>query len=240
MVNNQGQRRAPSGSEQREAAIIEAAVHGFTLQGFHATSTRAIATQAGVSEGTLFNYFVSKYDLLLAILERFYQDLEQSAREGVEGVLDTRQRLQVLAANHVRALVENQAVMSRLIQVYLSVNLDYYTDYRRSHLHQLNYRYTRVFDNVIREGIERGVIRRDIDLPALRDLFFGGLEYGARTAQNGARALSHIHAIVEPLWQSMQSAAEAGPQDGEASWESRLASACERVERLAERLQGRG
>ena len=46
--------------------------------------------------------------------------------------MDTRQRLQLLAQNHVRALIENNALMIRLIQVYLSVDLSYYTDYRKT------------------------------------------------------------------------------------------------------------
>ena len=53
---------------------------------------------------------------------------------------------------------DNQAIMMRLIQVYLSVDVNYYLDYKNSHIHQLNYRYTRIFDNVIREGIERGYL----------------------------------------------------------------------------------
>jgi AcrR family transcriptional regulator len=225
--------------EQREAAIIEAAVQLFTEEGFHASSTRKIAARAGVSEGTLFNYFGSKNDLLLAILDGFYEDLENSARSGIENIMDTRERLQFVAENHVRALVANNALMIRLIQVYLGVDLSYYTDYRKTHLHALNYRYTRIFDGIVREGIQRGYLDPELNLPALRDLFFGGLEYGMRTVlgrPKGRDFKSHIHAIVEPLWQSMQ-VADKADSPGETALSRRLEQACERVEAAARALE---
>ncbi len=240
-MTEQNRRRTVRGAQKREAAIIKAAVEGFTRDGFHATSTRQIAARARVSEGTLFNYFGSKHDLLLAILDHFYLDLEQTARQALEPVMDTRERLRCLAQNHVHKLLANSAVMSRLIQVYLSVDLSYYTHYRDSHLHQLNYRYTRIFDQIIREGVERGDLRSDLDFAACRDLFFGGLEYGMRTVQGrtGNEDIeSHIHTLLEPLWYSMQSPA-LGAKASSEDLDGRLERACERLEQLAERLQPR-
>ncbi len=243
MADPQTTRNHPSGRvEQRRAAILEAAVQLFTEEGFYASSTRKIAARAGVSEGTLFNYFGSKNDLLLAILDGFYEELENSAREGIENIMDTRERLQFVAENHVRALVANNALMIRLIQVYLGVDLNYYTDYRKTHLHALNYRYTRVFDGIVREGMQRGYLDPELNLPALRDLFFGGLEYGMRTVlgrPGGRDFKSHIHAIVEPLWQSMQVGSSAD-LPGQSPTEQRLEQACERVERAAAALEKAG
>lgn len=240
MADTQTARNRPSQRvEQRRAAMLKAAVQLFTEEGFHASSTRKIAARAGVSEGTLFNYFGSKNDLLLAILDDFYEDLESSARAGIENIMDTRERLQFVAENHVRALVANNALMLRLIQVYLGVDLSYYTDYRKTHLHALNYRYTRVFDGIVREGMQRGYLDPELNLRALRDLFFGGLEYGMRTVlgrPGGRDFKSHIHAIVEPLWQSMQVAGSENRADA-SPLAKRLEQACERLEQAAGALE---
>lgn len=48
--------------------IVEAAVGLFAKQGFHTTSISQIAEVAGVSKGLTYNYFKSKDDLLLAII----------------------------------------------------------------------------------------------------------------------------------------------------------------------------
>lgn len=225
--------------EQREADIIQAATGLFASDGFHATSTRKIAAAAGVSEGTVFHYFNTKNALLLAILDDFYEHLIVTAREGVEATMDTRERLLFLANNHLRVLLENQALMMRLIQVYLSVDVNYFVNYKNSHLHALNYRYTRIFDNVIREGMERGYLQPGLELPALRDLFFGGLEYGLRTllGKNNTRELNrYVEKIVDPLWASMQNG-HLQSVTCSTDTDTRLERACERLEKAATRLE---
>ena len=158
-MNKQARPGPRSRLEQRERDILRAASDLFASHGFHGTSTRRIAAQAGVSEGTVFHYFSSKNELLLAILDDFYSELTRSAQEVTRDVMETRERLQRLAVNHVSALVDNNALMIRLLQVYLSVDLNYYTDYRKTHIHELNYGYTRIFDGVIKEGVQRGYLR---------------------------------------------------------------------------------
>lgn len=241
-MNTTDKNKSRTRLEQRESDIMAAATRLFAEEGFHGTSTRKIAAAAGVSEGTLFHYYGTKNVLLLAILDDFYEQLIASAREGVESVMGTRERLLLLAKNHLRALMDNQALMMRLIQVYLSVDINYYRDYKKSAIHELNYRYTRIFDNVIREGIERGYIHEELQVSAIRDLFFGGLEYGMRTLMgrkyNQQRIAEYVEAIVEPLWQSMQvKQPQASPAP---DTESRLNASCERLESIIEKLEEAG
>ena len=105
-------------------------------------------------------------------------------------------------------------------------------------IHDLNYQYTRIFDNVVREGMERGYIREDLELSAYRDLFFGGLEYGMRTLigrkYSKEKIANYVEAIVEPMWLSMQAGSEkAAP----AAPDTRLDEACKRLEQIAARLE---
>ena len=53
--------------QKRSAQILEAAARVFAQKGYHAATTKEIAAQAGVSEGTIYNYFQSKEDLLVSI-----------------------------------------------------------------------------------------------------------------------------------------------------------------------------
>lgn len=238
-MNESAKNKSRARLEQREADILDAATSLFASDGFHATSTRKIAAAAGVSEGTVFHYFSTKNALLLAILDSFYEGLTESARDGMQDIMGTRERLLFLAQNHIGKLRDNQALMMRLIQVYLSVDVNYYTNYRSSHIHDLNYHYTRIFDGVIREGIERGDLDPELELPAIRDLFFGGLEYGMRTlmGKNGNKDIAnYVQAIVDPLWSSMQ-LAKPGKADSVESLEERLEQACLRMEKAAKKLE---
>jgi len=238
-MNELAKNKSRARLEQREADILDAATGLFASDGFHATSTRRIAAAAGVSEGTVFHYFNTKNALLLAILDGFYEGLTESAREGVQDIMGTRERLLFLAGNHLHRLLDHQALMMRLIQVYLSVDVNYYADYKNTHIHALNYRYTRIFDGVIREGIERGDLKPELELPAMRDLFFGGLEYGMRTLlgkKNTADITTYVQKIVDPLWLSMQLSSVPADNGGN-KLEQRLEQACLRVEKVARKLE---
>ena len=63
-------------SEERRAAIIEAAIKLFSERGFRGTTTRALAEAVGVSEPVLYEHFKSKRGLFEAIIE-------VKSREGV-------------------------------------------------------------------------------------------------------------------------------------------------------------
>ena len=49
--------------------IVQAAIRCFAKKGYHATKTADIAKKAGVSEGTLYNYFKDKSALFVAVIE---------------------------------------------------------------------------------------------------------------------------------------------------------------------------
>src|SRR5438128_3823000 len=55
-------------SEERRAAIIKAVRRLFADRGFHGTTTRALAEEAGVSEALLFKHFPNKEALYSAML----------------------------------------------------------------------------------------------------------------------------------------------------------------------------
>ena len=50
----------------RRAAIIEAAAEVFAARGYHAGSFQQVADRVGMSQSSLFHYFPTKRDLLLA------------------------------------------------------------------------------------------------------------------------------------------------------------------------------
>ncbi|GAB4556632.1 MAG: TetR/AcrR family transcriptional regulator [Anaerolineae bacterium] len=56
--------------ERRTSQILDAAAHVFALKGFHGATIREIAAEAGVAEGTIYNYFANKESLLLAMIDR--------------------------------------------------------------------------------------------------------------------------------------------------------------------------
>jgi AcrR family transcriptional regulator len=54
----------------RRNQILDAAAKIFAEKGFHRATTKEIAQAAGVSEGTIYNYFANKGDLVIGIITR--------------------------------------------------------------------------------------------------------------------------------------------------------------------------
>ncbi len=55
--------------QKRREQIIRHALESFAKHGYHRTSISEIAKAAGISKGLMYNYFDSKEELLIAVLE---------------------------------------------------------------------------------------------------------------------------------------------------------------------------
>lgn len=60
---------------EMQSKILDAALTCFLDQGYHATKMQDVARQAGLAKGTLYLYFQSKEALLLALLQRYFDDI---------------------------------------------------------------------------------------------------------------------------------------------------------------------
>lgn len=60
----------------RKNQILDAAARVFASKGFHAATIKDIARDAGIADGTIYNYFDSKTTLLFAIFERMRDALQ--------------------------------------------------------------------------------------------------------------------------------------------------------------------
>ena len=63
----------------RRAHILEAAIKVFAEKGFHAATIKDVAAEAGVADGTIYNYFANKTALLMGILAPESDEVQASA-----------------------------------------------------------------------------------------------------------------------------------------------------------------
>jgi AcrR family transcriptional regulator len=93
-------------SQQRSRAtvdaLIEATARILVKEGFDRASTNRIAEQAGVSVGSLYQYFPSKESLVAAVMDRHREEIEQVARSALAKAagqpLEQAMRTMVVAA----------------------------------------------------------------------------------------------------------------------------------------------
>src|SRR5215210_7611723 len=69
----------------RREQILGAAPRVFAEKGFSRATTREVAREAGVSEGTIYNYFEDKEALLMAIIDRL-NETERRAEDFRKGL----------------------------------------------------------------------------------------------------------------------------------------------------------
>lgn len=65
--------------ESRRRQILDAASRVIAERGFHGATIRRIAAAAGVAEGTIYNYFADKTELLFGLLDRLNESAERPA-----------------------------------------------------------------------------------------------------------------------------------------------------------------
>lgn len=71
--------------------ILEATIRVFSEKGFGASRTSEIAKEAGVAEGTIFNYFKTKKDLLVGLLiPLFVKFFRPFVLSSVQKIFDSR------------------------------------------------------------------------------------------------------------------------------------------------------
>lgn len=85
--------------------LIEATARILVREGFDKASTNRIAEKAGVSVGSLYQYFPSKEALVAAVMERHRQELLEVAREALAEVatLPLEQAVRKLVATGIKA-----------------------------------------------------------------------------------------------------------------------------------------
>ncbi|MFF3005550.1 TetR/AcrR family transcriptional regulator [Kitasatospora sp. NPDC057940] len=110
-------RTLPGGADSRpEAAyrLLQAAVESFAERGFHATTTRDIATAAGMSPAALYIHYQSKAALLAEISQAGHAatlELVRAAAAGEGGPVDRMRRLvEEFTAWHARARTVGRVV----------------------------------------------------------------------------------------------------------------------------------
>ena len=223
---------------ERRAEILAAAREVFLEHAFDQASVSQIAARARCVEGTLYTYFRNKRDLFDSVLIDFYDRLVAEITPRFAAIEGTRDRLSYLVSRHLQIAIEEPG-MGGLIRE--SRRSD---SYFGSTLHTLNRRYSQFVLRTLREGIERGELRADLDVGVARDMLFGGLEHVSFNAVGQGRRIEAARLSREITrqfldgWQARDgpapSATGAGPMP------PALIERLDRIERRLERIHRRG
>jgi AcrR family transcriptional regulator len=109
--------------QARRNQILDAAATVFAKKGFHLATTKEIARAAGVSEGTIYNYFDSKGDLLIGIMSRL-AELENLGQELTDALQsDARDFLIAIFRHRLGPIHHNDEVQAILPEMLVNPEL---------------------------------------------------------------------------------------------------------------------
>ena len=124
MTNEKTAARRQRRIAARKAQILDAAAQVFAEKGFHHATTREIADAADVSEGTIYNYFDSKEDLLMGVMARLGESermVMSALPETLEQALQSDPRDFFTASFRVRHgfVVQNRTMLHAVLSAIL-------------------------------------------------------------------------------------------------------------------------
>ena len=181
----------------KEANILRAAKAVFALHGYNGLRMSGVARHAGVAEGTVYSYFSSKDDLIRALIGEYWTELTRDAQAAIKDKGGAFAKLSALAQFHIDGLI------ARYDYAELTITLGRQTGSAVSFTDEVR-AFVRVFDDVFKSGQDRGEIDSAAIVWIARDMFYGSLEYSARTLIMRGNENMPTQAVVENLMQSLQ------------------------------------
>lgn len=99
----------------RKQHVISMAHQLFIEKGFQSTSIQDILEYSGIAKGTFYNYFSSKNELLIALFNKLYKEMEKERDELLIGqdpanienfILQIKKQMEMNRVNHLSTLYE--------------------------------------------------------------------------------------------------------------------------------------
>jgi AcrR family transcriptional regulator len=150
--------------------IIVAAAKLFGDKGYHDTTTAEIAESAGVAAGTIYIYFSSKEELLVAVFEEFLGKHMDALRDGIASETTPGDKLRRLLSLGLQLMQDHP----ESAQIFLS-QLRQSTQMIRTVAKRSSRAYKDVIEEVVSEGVRSGLCRQ-LEIPAAASMLFGAFQ----------------------------------------------------------------
>lgn len=218
--------------ERRVADIMEAAKAVFLEHGYDAALISEIAARADVVEGTIYRYFENKRDLMIKVVERWYDEMLSDFDEQLKGIRGTWNRLRFMIWKHL-VTIEKEPVLCKLVFQELRPG----PEYESTTVFQLNREYTKRTLEIVKAAMDSGEFRKDVPLRVVRDLIFGSVEHHTWAYIRGHGSIDvdgTADIITEMIYRGLAARPEPClPEAGNEELAARLERALERLEALS-------
>jgi TetR/AcrR family transcriptional regulator, fatty acid metabolism regulator protein len=160
-----------AGNKKRQL-ILKVANEVFAEKGFQETTISQIAQKASIAEGSIYDYFKSKEDLLFSIPEERMEKFLSGLRAHLKGIKGAPSKLRKLIWYQLD-FYERNPDYTRILLLDLRQN----PRFNQSRAYRMIRQYSKIILEIIEEGKKEKEIRKEVDPYLLRDLLLGALEH---------------------------------------------------------------
>jgi len=166
----------PVDRDAKRLKILDAATARFAEVGYEAASMDGLAAAAGVSKGSLYDYFESKEDLFYGAFEWFEQRVMRASLERMAEGTTAREKLLSFADASVSALIDNVALYPVLLEVWTAAAKGGRRGRFSQALQNLYILFRTQIVALIRDAQRGGEIKQDADAAALAGVLIGAVD----------------------------------------------------------------
>jgi len=150
--------------------VLSAAEEVMSEKGLVESTISEIGRKAGVADSVIYQYFRGKEDLLFSIPGEKMKEVLTLLDEQLQGIPDAGSRLSKMAWFHLW-YNDMHPGYARILLLECRSSPAFYN----STAYQLVRKYTRVLLDILKQGVESGLFRPDLEIRLMRDIIMGTL-----------------------------------------------------------------
>ena len=185
-----------AGKKTKRNQIIEAAVEVFAEKGFFNAKVSDVAKKAKVADGTIYNYFNNKDDLLINLFEIKMENILEQFRKNMSKVNDPIEKLKIFVNLHF-SIIKSDKKLAEVFQVELRQSTKFLKNYHNEKFTE----YLNIIADIIDKGKETGFFRKDINTPMIKLMIFGSIDEIARQWILGAEKKFSINEAADQVFE---------------------------------------
>ncbi|MGO8693203.1 MAG: TetR/AcrR family transcriptional regulator [Rectinemataceae bacterium] len=145
--------------EDKRRRVLDSAKRAFAAKGFAGTNVNLVAEAAGISVGSLYQYFRTKDDLFLALIDEFHLLLESTLNEIFASESSFFGRVEAVLRAAVRSSLEDPD----LVRLYIACTTDELAFLSERLSNRIEGIASDLYRSMVREAQERGEIDGSAD-----------------------------------------------------------------------------
>jgi TetR/AcrR family fatty acid metabolism transcriptional regulator len=172
MIQNGHKEDIVENGNHKANKIVNSAMRLFSSKGYAKTTMLEIANDAKIAEGTLYEYFKTKEDLIYSISADQFKK-EKARLERFFKSDDSLTQLQRLIQYHLTRFFTSATYSAVYFDNILKLQKSFYTSSAFDHFLD----YISILEKIMEKGKKEGVFRADVNNRLFRNLYFGSFSH---------------------------------------------------------------